>query len=192
MILSNVDIKQNVQELKHLKIEPFIEANVQPASLDITLSNSFAVMAKRLPGDKVYIVDMSEPIPYKKIENVDEFILYPRHFVLASTQEYIDLPLDIAADLEGRSSVGRAGVFIQNAGYIDPGFSGQITLELYNAGNYAVKLKKGIRIGQLIFHRLENPTDEPYRGKYQFQKGATESYIFKDYEWRLNEVTGND
>lgn len=182
MFLSNVDIYNAILE-GGLKIEPCVSENIQAASMDITLSNSFAVMDKKSADEKVKIIDLSEPITYKKIVS-DEFILYPRHFVLASTQESVTLPNDISADVEGRSSIGRAGIFIQNAGWIDPGFSGQITLELYNAGTCAVRLKRGMRIGQLVFSYLKTPTDTPYNGKYQYQKGATESMIFKDPELR--------
>lgn len=188
MVLSNVDIKESISNGK-LKVEPFETANVQAASLDITLSNSFAIIdSKKTEDNKIKVLELSEPIPYRKII-ADSFILYPRHFVLASTNEYISLPMNISAFVEGRSSIGRAGIFAQNAGWIDPGFSGQITLELYNAGTCGIKLHKGMRIGQLIFHTMATPTDAPYNGKYQYQKGATESMIFKDFEMRNVEVT---
>lgn len=184
MVLSNVNINEMVNN-GLLRIDPFVKENIQGASLDITLSNSFAIMdSKKNNDNKVKVLELSEPIPYRHITS-DSFILYPRHFVLASTVEYIELPNDISAFVEGRSSIGRAGVFAQNAGWIDPGFSGQITLELYNAGTCGIKLHKGMRIGQLIFCSMNTPTDMPYNGKYQFQKGATESMIFKDLEMRV-------
>ena len=183
MILSNIDIRQMIEEQK-IEITPFEPKNLQAASLDITLSSSFSIIGYKndTKTNKVTVLDLSEPITYKHVET-DEFILYPRHFALASTVEYIKLPNDISVNVQGRSSIGRTGVFIQNAGWVDPGFAGQITLELFNAGTCAIKLHKGMRIGQLIFSKMSTPTDIPYNGKYQYQKGATDSFIFKDHEF---------
>lgn len=184
MVLSNIDIKEAIANGK-IKVDPFNPKNIQSASIDITLSNSFAIIdSKKSEDDKVKILDLSEPMPYRNIIT-DTFILYPRRFVLASSIESVALANDIAAYVEGRSSVGRSGIFVQNAGWIDPGFSGQITLELYNAGSCGIPIHKGMRIGQLVFHEVKTPTDIPYNGKYQFQKGATPSMIFKDLELRV-------
>ena len=98
--------------------------------------------------------------------------------------EYVSLPDNITAFVEGRSSLGRMGLFIQNAGWVDPGFQGEITLELYNANRCAIELKAGRRIGQLVFARMDNAALRPYNGKYQGQRGATGSKVFLD-----NEVT---
>ena len=98
--------------------------------------------------------------------------------------EYFELPDDLTAFVEGRSSLGRMGLFIQNAGWVDPGFKGEITLELYNANRCAIELKAGRRVGQLVFARMDEKALHPYQGKYQGQKGATGSRVFLDKEIR--------
>lgn len=181
MVLNDKRIKELVNEGR-LSITPFIENNVQPASVDVTLSDSFSIiLPEPQEKNKKRIMDITNPIAYKEIKT-DEFILYPNKFVLASTIETIKLPNDILVKVEGRSSVGRLGIFIQTAGVIDPGFHGQITLEIFNAGANAVRFIKGMRIGQLIFHQLSEPSENSYNGKYQHQMGATSSQIFKDKE----------
>ena len=109
-------------------------------------------------------------------------VLLPGQFVLATTMEYIGLPDNLTAFVEGRSSLGRMGLFIQNAGWVDPGFQGEITLELFNANRCAIELKAGRRVGQLVFAELDQTAQNPYRGKYQGQKGATGSRVFLDAE----------
>lgn len=96
--------------------------------------------------------------------------------------EYFSLPDDLTAFVEGRSSLGRMGLFIQNAGWVDPGFEGEITLELFNANRCAIELHTGRRVGQLVFAQMDAPAQRPYRGKYQGQRGATGSRVFKDRE----------
>ena len=106
----------------------------------------------------------------------------PGQFVLATTMEYFRLGDDLTAFVEGRSSIGRLGLFIQNAGWVDPGFEGEITLELYNASRCAIELEAGRRVGQLVFAQLDRHAETPYRGKYQGQRGATGSRIYMDKE----------
>ena len=96
--------------------------------------------------------------------------------------EYVELPDYLTAFVEGRSSLGRMGLFIQNAGWVDPGFRGEITLELYNANRCAIELKAGRRVGQLVFAQMDQAAMHPYRGKYQGQTGATGSRVFLDTE----------
>lgn len=108
--------------------------------------------------------------------------MLPGEFVLATTMEYFELPDNLTAFVEGRSSLGRMGLFIQNAGWVDPGFKGEITLELFNANRCAIELKAGRRVGQLVFAQLDDNARNPYRGKYQGQKGATGSKVFLDKE----------
>ena len=119
------------------------------------------------------------PMP---VSVTDTYILLPNQFVLATTMEYFHLPDDLTAFVEGRSSLGRMGLFIQNAGWVDPGFHGEITLELYNANRCAIELKAGRRIGQLVFAKMDSPAIHPYQGKYQGQKGATGSRVYLDME----------
>ena len=108
--------------------------------------------------------------------------MLPGQFVLATTMEYFALPNNMTAFVEGRSSLGRLGLFIQNAGWVDPGFEGEITLELYNANRYAIELQAGRRVGQLVFAQLDENALNPYNGKYQKQKGATGSKVFLDVD----------
>ncbi len=96
--------------------------------------------------------------------------------------EYIELPNDLTSFVEGRSSLGRMGLFIQNAGWVDPGFKGEITLELFNANRQAIELTAGRRVGQLVFADTKEPAINPYKGKYIGQKGATGSRIVLDFE----------
>ncbi len=92
------------------------------------------------------------------------------------------MPDDLTAFVEGRSSLGRMGLFIQNAGWVDPGFKGEITLELYNANRCAIEIKAGRRVGQLVFAELDDIALNPYKGKYKGQRGATGSRAFMDKE----------
>lgn len=185
MILSDNMIRQRIcceeDDPKRLIIEPFREENLGPASYDITLGGSFLLRRK---DDNA--IDIHRNCGgYRKV-NAKEFILYQNNFVLATTIEYISLPDDIAAFVQGRSSVGRLGLNVQDAGFIDPGFSGEITLELYNFSRVPIKLEKGMRIAQLIFNETY-PCEKPYNGKYKGQHGATPSLIFKDYKETNNE-----
>lgn len=163
---------------KSLIIEPLEECQIQPASVDIRLGNTFSIVEDSSSS----ILNLEEKIAYKTITS-DTYILMPNQFVLATTIEYIALPNDLTAFVEGRSSLGRMGLFIQNAGWVDPGFRGEITLELYNANRCAIELKAGRRIGQLVFARMDNVALHPYCGKYQGQRGATGSKIFLDTEF---------
>ncbi len=160
-----------------LKISPMERDQVQPASVDIRLGNTFSIVEDSPTG----IVSLDREIRYKTI-TADTYVLLPNQFVLATTMEYFELPNDLTAFVEGRSSLGRMGLFIQNAGWVDPGFQGEITLELYNVNRCAIELKAGRRVGQLVFSRMDDTALHPYRGKYQKQKGATGSKAFLDKE----------
>lgn len=174
MILSDRTILQMIQD-GTLKITPLEQEQIQPASVDIRLGNTFGIVEDSPRG----IITMENKIPYKTIES-DSYVLLPNQFVLATTMEYISLPDTLTAFVEGRSSLGRMGLFIQNAGWVDPGFEGEITLELYNANRCAIELKCGRRVGQLVFAEMDAPALHPYNGKYQGQKGATGSKVFLD------------
>ncbi|MBS5002365.1 dCTP deaminase [Holdemania filiformis] len=176
MILSDKTL-QAMLSAGTLTITPLIEDQIQPASVDIRLGNTFSVVEDSPSG----MINMENEIRYKTITS-ESYILLPNQFVLATTMEYFDLPDDLTAFVEGRSSLGRMGLFIQNAGWVDPGFKGEITLELYNANRCAIELKAGRRIGQLVFAKKDAPTLHPYNGKYQGQKGATGSRVFLDNE----------
>lgn len=175
MILSDHTIMYNVVD-NRLAIEPLDPKQIQPASVDIRLGNTFAIVEDFPDG----IVTMDSKIAYKTI-TADRYVLMPGQFVLATTMEYFKLPDNLTAFVEGRSSLGRMGLFIQNAGWVDPGFEGEITLELFNANKCAIELKAGRRVGQLVFAEMDKPALHPYNGKYQGQKGATGSKVYMDH-----------
>ena len=152
MILSDVTIEKLLAE-GSLAIEPLEPAQIQPASVDIRLGDTFSIVEDTPSG----IVGLEDEIAYKTIRT-DRYILLPGQFVLATTMEYVRLGNDLTAFVEGRSSLGRMGLFVQNAGWVDPGFEGEITLELFNANRCALELRCGRRVGQLVFARREART----------------------------------
>ena len=174
MILSDKTISKMIEE-KTLVIEPITTEQIQPASVDIRLGNTFSVVDDTPSG----VITLGNKIEYKSIVT-DTYLILPGQFVLATTMEYFELPDDLTAFVEGRSSLGRMGLFIQNAGWVDPGFKGEITLELYNANRCAIELKAGRRVGQLVFAKMDDAALNPYNGKYQGQRGATGSRVFMD------------
>lgn len=176
MILSDGTITSLLEE-GILSISPLHKSQIQPASVDIRLGKVFSVIEDSSKG----IINLNDKIEYKNIV-AEKYLLLPGQFVLATTMEYISLPNNLTAFVEGRSSLGRLGLFIQNAGWVAPGFSGEITLELYNANRCAIELQAGRRIGQLVFARMDQDAMNPYKGKYQGQRGATGSRIYLDEE----------
>ena len=169
MILSDVDL----EELCEKKYFPKT-CLVGPSSVDLTLSSSYAKLNPLLKT-----IDPEKELPYIKF--VDEkYRMSSNEFILASTNEYIKVPNHLAAYVEGRSSIGRLGLQVQNAGFIDPGFEGQITLELKNQSGIDLILYENMRICQIIYVKLSNKAKFPYQGKYQNQTGATESRIIYD------------
>lgn len=176
MILSDKTIMSLLQK-GTLSITPLQDNQIQPASVDIRLGNTFSIVE----DSSTAILTLSEKILYKKI-HAEKYLLMPGQFVLATTMEYIKLPNNLTAFVEGRSSLGRMGLFIQNAGWVDPGFSGEITLELFNANRCAIELQTGRRIGQLVFAQMDQEALHPYRGKYQEQRDATGSKVYLDEE----------
>lgn len=175
MVLSDGEISSLIRE-GALCIDPLEDGQIQPASVDIRLGDTFCVIEDTSNG----IIRLSDDIKYKTIVT-DRYLLLPGQFVLATTVEYFRLPDNLTAFVEGRSSLGRLGLFIQNAGWVDPGFEGEITLELFNANRCAIELQAGHRIGQLVFARMEKSALHPYSGKYQRQRGATGSRVFMDF-----------
>lgn len=181
MILSDKTIIKMLEN-GTLAISPLEQEQIQPASVDIRLGNTFSIVEDSSTG----IITLEHEIQYKTMET-DTYILLPNQFVLATTMEYFALPDNVTAFVEGRSSLGRMGLFIQNAGWVDPGFQGEITLELYNANRCAIELKAGRRVGQLVFAQMDDTALNPYQGKYQGQRGATGSRVFMDTEARLED-----
>ncbi|MCR2043881.1 dCTP deaminase [Anaerosalibacter massiliensis] len=177
MILSDKTIKKMLKD-EELLINPIEEdSQIQPASVDIRLGRHFL----KVDENRVESMCLQEEIKYIEIES-DEIIIPPNSFLLATTMEYIKLPNYLTAFVEGRSSIGRMGLFIQNAGWVDPGFEGEITLELYNANRLPIKLISGRRICQLVFALMDEEAINPYDGKYQKQRKATGSRVYKDIE----------
>ncbi|MDP7397346.1 MAG: dCTP deaminase [Lentisphaeria bacterium] len=179
MILSDQTLNAMI-ESGELAVEPLDADSIQPASIDCRLGDHYLVVEDREMG----ILTLDSEIIYREIEG-DSITLPPHSFLLATTAEYIRLPNNITAFVEGRSSIGRIGLFIQNAGWVDPGFEGRITLELYNANSLPIRLQAGRRICQLVFCLMDQPTAKPYAGKYQGQRQSVGSRAFLD-----SEVTG--
>lgn len=176
MILSDAKINELI-ESGELKISPLTPDQVQPASVDLRLGSHFLKVSE----NNVTHLDLETPPEYVTIER-DEIILPPHSFILATTVEYVGLPNNLTAFVEGRSSIGRMGLFIQNAGWVDPGFEGEITLELFNANNVPIRLVAGRRICQLVLAEMDQPAQNPYAGKYQGQRRATGTRVYQDVE----------
>lgn len=175
MILTDKTIKEHLASGR-LSIAPLDEIQIGPASIDLRLGNTFLT-----PKASTGMYSMTEEVEYDEVTG-DEFIIPTHGFVLATTREVIRLPNDLTAFVEGRSSVGRLGLFIQNAGWVDPGFEGAITLELYNANSAPMRIESGRRICQLVLARADGPVERPYSGKYQGQRKTTGSRIHLDDE----------
>ena len=186
MLLSDRDIRAEIAAGR-VGCEPFTESMIQPSSVDVRLDKFFRVFENH----KYSVIDPSIEQPDLTREVITEgdepFILHPGEFVLASTYEVITLPDDIAGRLEGKSSLGRLGLLTHStAGFIDPGFSGHITLELSNVANLPVKLYPGMKIGQLCLIKLSSPAEHPYGSekygsRYQGQRGPTASRSFLNF-----------
>ncbi|MCC3145038.1 dCTP deaminase [Halanaerobium sp. Z-7514] len=176
MILSDKTIKKMLKE-KTLIIDPVDNIQIQPASVDMRLGNDFL----KVNENSLPLMTLTEQVSYEEVIGT-EIIIPPHSFLLATTKEYIKLPDNVTAFVEGRSSIGRMGLFIQNAGWVDPGFEGQITLELFNANRLPIKLEAERRICQLVFAQMDNSAQNPYRGKYQGQKNTVGTKVFEDIE----------
>jgi dCTP deaminase len=180
VLLSDRDIKAEIASGR-VVLEPYDEGMVQPSSIDVRIDRYFRVFENhRYPHidpaeEQPELTRVVEPLPN------EPFILHPGEFALASTYEVVTLPDDVAARLEGKSSLGRLGLLTHStAGFIDPGFSGHVTLELSNVATLPIKLWPGMKIGQLCFIRLSSPAEHPYGSslygsRYQGQRGPTPS-----------------
>jgi dCTP deaminase len=180
VLLSDRDIKAEIAAGR-VKLEPYDEAMVQPSSIDVRLDRFYRTFENhRYPFIDPSIEQSDLTRPFET--GADEaFILHPGEFVLASTFEVITLPDDVAGRLEGKSSLGRLGLLTHStAGFIDPGFSGHVTLELSNVATLPIKLWPGMKIGQLCLFRLSSAAEHPYGSavygsRYQGQRGPTPS-----------------
>ncbi len=174
MILSDDTLRRMMAE-KSIVVEPIEPYQVQPASIDLRLGRHFL----KIDENTLESLTLDSELPYIAIEK-DEIIIPPHSFLLATTIELIRIPANVTAFVEGRSSIGRMGLFIQNAGWVDPGFEGNITLELFNANRLPLRLSSGRRICQIVFAFMDRATLRPYAGKYQGQRGTVGSRIFSD------------
>ena len=176
MILSDTHIKDRIHS-GELVIEPYDPDCLQPASIDCRLGTHFLKVNESMHSH----ITLTDEITYTEINQ--DFIVIPAHsFLLATTKETFKIPNGITAFVEGRSSIGRIGLFIQNAGWVDPGFEGSITLELYNANSLPIRLDANRRICQLVFCKMTSLAEQPYKGKYFQQSQSVGSRIFKDKE----------
>ena len=187
MILSDRDIRAEIAAGR-IVIDPYIPEAVQPSSVDLHLDRRFRVFRNsRYPYIDVR-TDQPELTELVEIAGDDPFILHPGEFVLGSTLERVELPNDLVARLEGKSSLGRLGLLIHStAGFIDPGWDGHVTLELSNVANLPITIYPEMKIGQLSFVQMAEPTDNPYGSsglgsKYQGQRGPTPSRYWKNFE----------
>jgi dCTP deaminase len=186
MLLSDRDIRAEFDKGR-VVLEPFDEAMVQPSSVDIRLDRYFRVFENHRYPHIDPAVEQPELTRLVEPDSDEPFILHPGEFVLASSYEVITLPDDIAARLEGKSSLGRLGLLTHStAGFVDAGFSGHVTLELSNVATLPIKLWPGMKIGQLCFFRLSSPAEHPYGSsvygsRYQDQRGPTPSRSYANF-----------
>jgi dCTP deaminase len=180
VLLSDRDIRAEIND-QRIVLDPWDESMVQPSSVDVRLDRLFRLF----DNHKYPHIDPAQDQPdltrLVEVEADEPFVLHPGEFVLGATYEVVTLPDDIAARLEGKSSLGRLGLLTHStAGFIDPGFSGHVTLELSNVATLPITLWPGMKIGQLCFFRLSSPAEHPYGSerygsRYQGQRGPTAS-----------------
>jgi dCTP deaminase len=186
-VLADRDIRRALQEGR-VRIDPYDPACLQPSSVDLHLDRDFRVFHNtRYP----FIDPRQEQPGLTEVVTVaddEPFVLHPGEFVLGQTLEWVELPDDLVARLEGKSSLGRLGLLIHStAGYVDPGWKGNLTLELSNVARLPIALSFGMRIGQISFFTMSNPVERPYGSKglgskYQGQSTPTASESFRDFD----------
>ena len=186
MLLSDRDILAEI-DAKRISVEPYDESMIQPSSIDFRLDRYFRVFENHRYPHIDPAVDQSDLTRVVEADGEEPFILHPGEFVLGSTYEVVSLPDDVAARVEGKSSLGRLGLLTHaTAGFVDPGFSGHVTLELANVATLPIKLYPGMKIGQLCFFRLSSPAEHPYGSekygsRYQGQRGPTPSRSYANF-----------
>ena len=186
-VLSDRDIRGALDD-GSIKIRPYDARDLQPSSVDLHLDRAFRVFR----NNRYAFIDVRSPQPdlteMLTIADDEPFILHPGEFVLGQTHEWVELPNDLVARLEGKSSLGRLGLLIHStAGYVDPGWKGNLTLELSNVANLPIALYFGMRIGQISFFKMSSPVDRPYGSpelgsKYQGQSEPTASAFHRDFD----------
>jgi dCTP deaminase len=171
-----------------LNLEPFDSELVQPSSIDVRLDRWFRIFNNHLHTHIDPSIQQDDLTTLLEVADGEPFVLHPGEFVLASTLEIVSLGDELAARIEGKSSLGRLGLLTHStAGFIDPGFSGHVTLELSNVATLPIKLQPGMKIGQLCVFRLSSPAEHPYGSevygsRYQGQRGPTPSRSWQN--WR--------
>ncbi len=189
VVLSDRTIREEI-EAGRIVVDPYDPSLVQPSSVDVRVDRSFRVFHNaRYPYIDVRqpMDDLTEKV---EVEGDEPFILHPGEFVLGQTLERVTLPNDLVARLEGKSSLGRLGLLIHStAGFVDSGFSGNLTLELSNVANLPITIYHGMPIGQISFMRMDGPVDRPYGSgetgsKYQGQAEPTPSRFYLNFHER--------
>lgn len=186
MLLSDRDIRSELSSGR-VGLDPLDLGMVQPSSVDVRLDRFFRLFDNHKYQHIDPAVDQPDLTRLVEVDATEPFVLHPGEFVLGATYEVITLPDDIAARLEGKSSLGRLGLLTHStAGFIDPGFSGHVTLELSNVATLPITLWPGMKIGQLCFFRLSSPAEHPYGSdkygsRYQGQRGPTASRSFQNF-----------
>jgi dCTP deaminase len=186
MLLSDRDIRAEI-DAGRVVLHPWDPAMVQPSSVDVRLDKFFRLF----DNHKYPVIDPAQDQPeltrLVEVDPEEGFVLHPGEFVLGSTLETVTLPDDLAARVEGKSSLGRLGLLTHaTAGFVDPGFSGHVTLELSNVATLPIMLWPGMKIGQFCFMRLTSPAEHPYGSAtygshYQGQRGPTASRSFEKF-----------
>ena len=189
VLLSDRDIKAQIAAGR-IQLDPYAAALIQPSSIDFRLDRLFRLF----DNHKYPVIDpaqeQDELTRLVEVAPGEPFILHPGEFVLGSTYEVVTLPDDVAARVEGKSSLGRLGLLTHaTAGFVDPGFSGHVTLELSNVATLPIKLWPGMKIGQLCFFQLASAAENPYGSggygsHYQGQRGPTASRSFQNFDVR--------
>jgi len=180
MLMSDRDIRAQLQAGR-IGLDPLNLELIQPSSIDVRLDRFFRLFHNHKYAFIDPREDQAELTHMVEVASDEAFILHPGEFVLGSTFEFVSLPDDIAARLEGKSSLGRLGLLTHStAGFVDPGFQGHVTLELANVSNLPIKLWPGMKVGQLCFFQLSSPAETPYGSakylnRYQGQRGPTAS-----------------
>lgn len=186
MLMSDRDIRASI-EAGQIGLEPLDMSLLQPSSFDVRIDRFFRLF----DNHKYAFIDPAEQqddlTRFVEVAPDEPFILHPGEFVLGSTYEFVKLPDNIAARLEGKSSLGRLGLVTHStAGFVDPGFNGHVTLELSNMATLPIKLWPGMKIGQLCFFQLSSPSETPYGSdkylnRYQGQRGPTASRSYMNF-----------
>jgi dCTP deaminase len=186
VLLSDRDIKAEIDS-ERVRLEPYDPGMIQPSSIDVRLDKYFRLF----DNHKYPVIDPAQDQPeltrLVEVDPADGFVLHPGEFVLGSTLETVALPDDLAARVEGKSSLGRLGLMTHaTAGFVDPGFSGHVTLELSNVATLPIILWPGMKVGQLCFFRLTSPAENPYGSErygshYQGQRGPTASRSYQSF-----------